>query len=251
MRDELHPQGFEVVTVSLELSGNDASRPYIEAAAPEHPSLIDASHQLDALFGVVNIPNVIWIDEAGMIVRPSEPGWGLPSPMPESFMSYLGERMQAQAERAAAAGEELPDIMGLVTTGQDRATYPDAIRDWVANGAASQFSLDPAEVVARSHPRPPGVSAAAAHFELANHLWGQSDRAGAIAHFNEAHRLQPENWTYKRQAWSMVGNEQVGGDFGRFEQGPTPGAESEWPFDSDFNADIAKLEAGQYYPNTM
>ena len=33
----------------------------------------------------------------------------------------------------------------------------------------------------------------------------------AIAHFNECHRLQPDNWTYKRQAWSLVGNERVGG----------------------------------------
>ena len=30
---------------------------------------------MDALFGVVNIPNVVWIDEQGMIVRPAEPGW--------------------------------------------------------------------------------------------------------------------------------------------------------------------------------
>ena len=32
-------------------------------------------HQMDALFGVVNIPNIVWIDEAGTIVRPAEPGW--------------------------------------------------------------------------------------------------------------------------------------------------------------------------------
>ena len=52
------------MTVSLELSGPEASRPYIEAAHPQHPSLLDPSHQMDALFGVVNIPNVVWIDEA-------------------------------------------------------------------------------------------------------------------------------------------------------------------------------------------
>jgi len=73
LRSELHPLGVEIVTVSLELSGPDASRPFIEAAQPEHPSLLDPTHQLDALFGVVNIPNVIWIDEQGVIVRPPEP----------------------------------------------------------------------------------------------------------------------------------------------------------------------------------
>jgi hypothetical protein len=64
-----------VVTVSLELSGPDISRPCIEAAGPEHPSLLDPAHRMDALFGVVNIPSVVWIDEQGVIVRPPEPGW--------------------------------------------------------------------------------------------------------------------------------------------------------------------------------
>ena len=63
---------MEIVTVSLELSDAEASRPFIEAAYPEHPSLLDPAHQLDALFGVVNIPNVIWIDEDGLIVRPPD-----------------------------------------------------------------------------------------------------------------------------------------------------------------------------------
>ena len=75
MRTELHPAGVEVVTVSLELSGSGASRPYIEAAAPEHPSLLDPTHRVGELLGVVNIPSVIWIDEDGVIVRPPEAGW--------------------------------------------------------------------------------------------------------------------------------------------------------------------------------
>ena len=33
--------------------------------------MLDPTHQLDTLFGVVNIPNVIWIDEDGVIVRPA------------------------------------------------------------------------------------------------------------------------------------------------------------------------------------
>ena len=50
--------------------------------------------------------------------------------------------------------------------------------------------------------------------------------------FREAHRLQPENWTYKRQAWSLVDPL----------QGPTE------HYDSDWLADIRKIGAENYYP---
>jgi hypothetical protein len=38
---------------------------------------------------------------------------------------------------------------------------------------------------------------------------------------------------------------------GRFMQNPLPGREDEWPFDSDFQRDVAELEPGEYYPKTM
>jgi len=240
-----------VVTVSLELSGPDASRPYIEAAKPEHPSLLDPTHQMDALFGVVNIPNVIWIDENGMVVRPAEPGWPGPSQIPESFMARIAERAKADAEAVARGEPKRPNLMEKILSGQDRNAYPDAIRDWVANGPASTFAMTPEQVVGASQPRDAAKSIGAAHFELANHFWRAGERDAAIRHFNECHRLQPDNWTYKRQAWSLIGNERVGGDWGRFAQVPVPGHEAEWPFISNFDADVNALEMGQYYPKTM
>lgn len=251
MRNELHPLGVEVVTVSLELSGPEASRPHIEAAAPEHPSLLDPTHQLDALFGVVNIPNVVWIDEDGVIVRPPEPGWPGPMQMPPAFTELLAARAKRDAEVAESGGPKRPNVMKLLQGGQERDAYPDAIRDWAHHGAASRFAMTPDEVVAASQPRPASMSAGAAHFELANHFWRAGEREAAIRHFNECHRLQPDNWTYKRQAWSLVGNERVGGEYGRFNQVPTPGEEADWPFASNFEADVAQLEPGQYYPKTM
>ena len=231
------------------MSGPEASRPYIEAASPEHPSLLDPTHQMDALFGVVNIPNVVWIDEHGVIVRPAEPGWpGARQVLPGSLLSSLPKVGRAPNAPRLPEGSAPADQLG---SGQDRAAYPDAIRDWVTNGSASEFVLTPDEVVARSQPRPLAMSEGAAHFELANQLWRNGDRAGAIAHFNECHRLQPDNWTYKRQAWSMVSNERVGGEFGRFVQGPLVGEEADWPFASDFRSDIAMLGEGEYYPATM
>ncbi len=256
MRTELHPLGLEIVTVSLELSDLEASRPFIEAAAPEHPSLLDPPHKLDTLFGVVNIPNVIWIDEQGIIVRPAESGWPGPMQYPESFAKRMAERMAEAAKAAAEApddgGPKPPDLMTLLRSGQDRDSYPDAIRDWARNGESSSFAMTPDQVVDASQPRPLEKSEGSAHFELANHFWRIGERDAAIRHFNECHRLQPDNWTYKRQAWSLVGNERAGGgEIGRFSQAPLPGEEADWPFNTNFNDDVAKLEPGQYYPKTI
>jgi hypothetical protein len=235
------------------LSDPGASRPFIEAAHADHPSLLDPEHRMDALFGVVNIPNVVWIDEQGVIVRPAEPGWpDVRQEMPAS-MARLRESLPrlGRAKTAPPPPEEPVGQMAMLRGGQDRERYADAIRDWVAKGPASQFALTPAEVVARSQPRSPDLSAGAAHFELADHLWRNGQRDLAIPHFNESHRLQPGNWTYKRQAWSLVGNERVGGEFGRFVQGPVEGEEDDWPFVSDFRSDTAILGEGEYYPKTL
>ncbi len=142
-------------------------------------------------------------------------------------------------------------MLELLGSGQDRATYADAIRDWVAKGEKSSYRLTPDEVIERSSPRPIAVSEGAAHFELGNELWRDGQRGPAIRHFNAAIALQPDNWTYKRQAWSLIGNERVGGERGRFSQSPLPGEEADWPFDSDFATDVAKLKPGEYYPQTI
>ena len=157
VRAELYPRGLEVVTVGIDTAGAEACRPFIEAASPEHPSLIDTNHRVAELFGVINIPNGVWIDEQGMIVRPAE---AAPAPQPTP---------------RTTAGVELPGRMGEIMTHAakirlDNAGYNAALRDWVANGSASQFALTPEEVVARSTPRNADVALGQAHFELATHL---------------------------------------------------------------------------------
>lgn len=240
--------------MSLELSGPDASRGYIEAAHPsgrtDHPSLLDPEHRMDSLFGVVNIPNVVWIDEEGTIVRPPEPGWpGGRQEMPKDMLTSMPE--MGRAPGAPDEPEDGPGMWAVLGSGQDRASYPDAIRDWVTNGADSQYAMSPADVVNASEPRTAALSEGAAHFELANHLWRTGQREAAIVHFNECHRLQPDNWTYHRQAWSLVGSEQVDSPYGRFVQGPLAGAEADWPFESDFRSEVSSRAVGSYYPKTL
>ena len=195
---------------------------WIERAEAEHPSLIDQQHLMDELFGVVNVPTGIWIDEGGMIVRPPEP----------AFPKKIGFRIPR--------GEQLPEDLDPYIAGMLEETkrisrderYEPAIRDWVDRGAESPYALSPDEVVERSRPRPREVGEAAAHFELGQHLWRENRRDDAIRHFREAHRLQPDNWTYKRQAWSLVDPL----------QGPTEQYEGHWA------KDVKEIGAENYYP---
>ena len=87
--------------------------------------------------------------------------------------------------------------------------------------------------MARSTPRPPDASRAAASFELGQHLHRAGDPEAAVPWFREAHRLQPDNWTYKRQAWEFLDPVM---------QGPTEQYEGDWL------GDVKKIGAENYYP---
>ena len=68
--DGLKDRNFTVVTVAMDSA--EAARPWIEAAKPAHPSLIDRDHHVADLYNMVNVPQAAWIDEQGRIVRPPE-----------------------------------------------------------------------------------------------------------------------------------------------------------------------------------
>ena len=236
LRAELHPLGVEIVTVGMDTAGPEACRPFIEAANPQHPSLVDVGHVMAERFGVVNIPNGVWIDEDGMIVRPAEPAWPPGTPT---------------GPRTAAGDAAVPDHMREIFVeaskiSVDREAYGRALLDWVEHGAASEFVLSPDEVVARSTRRDLPSAEAAAHFALAQHLWRTGRGDAAIAHFRDAHRLQPENFSYKRQAWSLATPD--AGPFERFWQGPVEGREAEWPYESDWLSEVRTMGAEIYYP---
>ncbi len=195
LRSELHPRGLEIVTVALESGGAEVARRWIEAARPEHPSLIDVAHRCDELFGIVNVPSGVWIDERGTIVRPPETAY---------------PRRPAFLDREVPADATLRQREGIEATRRlriDAEGYVAALRDWVEGGRASRYALAPDEVVRRSRPRPIEEGMAAAHFELGLELQRRGDRERSAHHFRESHRLQPENWTYKRQAWALAGDD--------------------------------------------
>jgi len=60
-----------VVTVALDIDPSKA-HPWIDAAQPSHPSLVDTTMVTNELLGFTNVPMAVWIDEEGMLVRPAE-----------------------------------------------------------------------------------------------------------------------------------------------------------------------------------
>ncbi len=231
LRSELHPQGLEIVTVALDTAGAQAARPWIEAAKSEHPTLIDQAHILDELLGVVNVPNGVWIDEDGMIVRPPEPAY--------ASQPILSRRDRTERSSSEPPQEDTPErqrARELANAVKKIRIQPElyvaALRDWVANGSASRYALSPDEVIRRSHPRPPEVAQAAASFELGQHLYRLGYTDDAVSWFRNAHHLQPDNWTYKRQAWT----------FADPHQGPTSLYEGDWL------SDVQAIGPENYYP---
>lgn len=228
LRSELHPLGLEVVTVALDTAGAGAARPWIEAAQPAHPALIDQAHVLDELLGIVNVPSGVWINEEGVLVRPPEPAF--PHRPHYLKLDRANQEAAARPQEPSPRRQALREAVNKIRIEPER--YLAALRDWVANGAASRYALTPEEVVRRSHPRPREVAEAAASFELGQYLYRQGFPEDAVPWFRQAHRLQPDNWTYKRQAWSFA-------DPG---QGPTELYEGDWL------SDVQAIGPENYYP---
>src|SRR5215468_9529568 len=143
----------------------EAARPWIESARPTYPCLIDHDHRVAELYNMVNVPQAVWIDENGRIVRPTE-----------SAGAYEGFRAMDRATR------KVPDEIAAITSHAKR-TYVDAVRDWVIRGRASVHAFDadrasthlslPDESIARAH----------AHFRLGQFLRRRGRQEAAEAQF--------------------------------------------------------------------
>ena len=120
--EELADRGFMVMAVAMDSRDGDPL-PWIEAAKPTYPTPIDREHRLAELYGIVNVPQAVWIDEAGRIVRPAE-----------AAGAYEGFRWMNRTTR------EMPEEVARHTA-QAKATYLDAIRDWARHGTQSAHAL--------------------------------------------------------------------------------------------------------------
>lgn len=206
--DEMKDRGFVVIAVAMDSA--EAARPYVDAAKPAYPCLVDHDHRVAALYGMVNVPEAVWIDENGGIVRPAE-----------NAGSWDGFR-----RRDRTTGIMPKEDMDLIV--RAKRTYMDAVRDWAANGAASRHIPDETKRRASMRSSTDDVALAHVHFRLGRYLARTDKSAEALAHFEEARRLHPESWTIWRQT------------AGRNEQG--------FAANADFWARVDALGEDRYYP---
>jgi hypothetical protein len=185
--DGLKSENFMIVAVAEESRGAEAARPGIEQAGPGYWCLIDQDHRLAALYGMVNVPQAVWIDPAGRIVRG-----------PENAGSTDHFR-----RRDPATGTIAPELQAARLAA--RASYMDAVRDWVLTG---RHAL-PEDAARAALPKvTAGIALAHAHFRLGVWLRRHDKAAEAGEHLAEASRLHPDSWNMWRQAADL---EAVGG----------------------------------------
>jgi len=164
-------KNFELISVAEDTGGVKAAGPWITAAKPSYTTLIDDSHIVGTLYGMINVPSAVWIDEKGRLVRPPE-------------TAFIDDRFKVFTHFSSAA-------------------YLDGLRDWITKGDKSQFALGEDEMRKRVGGETHEQLMAEAEFVLAEYLYKSGAGADAIAHFKEAQRQDPGNWNYKRQAWAL------------------------------------------------
>lgn len=179
---DLEERSFTIIAVALDVE--EAARPWIEAAKASYPALIDPEHRVAELYNFVNVPQAVWIDEAGLIVRP-----------PETAGAYEAFRFRDRSTNETPAEE-------LAKKETAQRLYLDAVRDWVAKGSESRFVMSPDQ--ARDHlARPtPEIARGHTHFRLGAYLREQGRTEEAVRQMVEASRLHPDSWAMWRQAAS-------------------------------------------------
>jgi hypothetical protein len=158
-----------VIAVALDESPDDV-RPWTDGIT--FPVLIDPEHLLSELYAISNVPTVIWIDERDRIVRPNGVAFGT-----DLFKEFTG----------VEAGPHIDLVRQWVRAGvepDDGAAAPDAVED-----------LSDDEVLARLH------------FRVAVHARRAGDADAAARHFERAGELAPHDWTIRRAALPLVGDD--------------------------------------------
>jgi peroxiredoxin len=175
LHDELADEDFTVIAVAIDNSPDDV-RPFVDGIT--YPVLVDQNHLLTELYAISNVPTVVWIDETDRIVRPNGVAFGS-----DLFKQF---------------------------TGVESGPHMDAVRRWVNDG---QEPLSNDEARAAVGALSDDEMLARLHFRVAAEALRQSDEATARRHFETAAALAPFDFTIRRAAMPLMGDDPFGQTF--------------------------------------
>ena len=168
--------GFTVLAVALD--EREPARPWIEAASPGYPCLIDREHRVAELYNMVNVPTAVWIDERRRIVRPNDVAFGT-----DTFRHV---------------------------TGIDAAKHVGLLRAWVRG----EGGVMPAEKVRALQVLPTATDQLArAEFALGWWLAQRGRTEAAARHFVRGGELAPHDFTIRRGSMPIRGIDPMGPHF--------------------------------------
>lgn len=167
---ELAAAGLDLVTVAID-EDPEAVRPWAEGAGI--PVAVDAEHRLSDVFGIVNVPSTVWLDEDGRVVKPPTI-----APGDDQFREF---------------------------TELDSGRHHDALRRWVRAGELPK--------VAPSREPDESLRAARAERRLGAWLHRAGFPAAAERHLQAAVDLAPLDFTIRRASMPLRGQDPFGTEF--------------------------------------
>jgi hypothetical protein len=146
--------------------------------------LVDEKHTVATLYGMVNVPTGVWIDERGKMVRPNE-------------VAFIDNRYKSMH-------------------GIDAQPYLTGLLDWLDKGDKSIYAMSADRLREHLNQFTPQNLLADANFKMAQYLVNTGHAREAIAYFKTAQSLRPDDWNYKRNAWLFANpDKDYGTNFGK------------------------------------
>ena len=171
LTDELEPLGLDLVAVALD---DDADRVRHWTSRAGLPPVLDPEHRLSDVFGVVNVPSTVWLDEEGRVAKPPTI-----SPGDDQFKEF---------------------------TEVDSARHHEALRRWMSDGVVPE---DHGSATADDD----DLRLARAERRLASWLHREGRTDAAERHFEAAVALAPLDFSIRRSSMRSRGQDPFGDDF--------------------------------------
>jgi thiol-disulfide isomerase/thioredoxin len=103
LADELEADGLQIITVAVD-EDPSAVKPWLQEGLA---TAVDPEHRLSDVFGIVNVPSTVWLDEEGRVVKPPTI-----APGDDQFLEFtqLAAGRHHDALRAWARGGPAPVV---------------------------------------------------------------------------------------------------------------------------------------------